>query len=57
MIKKLIYKNKDNGFYTLLTRLLADCDSVLDVGCGANSPLGRIEKKRKFMIIIKKEIY
>lgn len=28
-----------------LNSLLADCDSVLDLGCGDNSPLGFIEKK------------
>ena len=29
-----------------LERLLIDCDSVLDLGCGDNSPLGFIQKKK-----------
>jgi len=29
-----------------LENLLSDCDSVLDLGCGDNSPLGFIERKR-----------
>ncbi len=41
----LIQKYKDWFYITVLTRLLGDCSSVLDVGCGTQSPLTYIPKK------------
>lgn len=44
-LKKYIIASSDFGFYRLLRKELKDCESVLDVGCGVNSPLGKIEKQ------------
>lgn len=40
----LVATYKDLYFYNKLERSLADCTSVLDVGCGAHSPIGKIKK-------------
>ena len=40
---KLIDKSEKH-FYDILEKELADCKTVLDVGCGVNSPLGKIRK-------------
>src|SRR5574341_952310 len=29
----------------LLQGMVSDCDSILDLGCGANSPVGRLKRK------------
>lgn len=43
-IKNYVNASSDFGFYRLLEKELKDCKSVLDVGCGVNSPLGNIKK-------------
>lgn len=43
-LKKYINASSDFGFYRLLKKELQGCESVLDVGCGANSPLAKINK-------------
>lgn len=40
----LVTKYKDAFFYYVLSRNLTECDSVLDVGCGAHSPLAHVQK-------------
>lgn len=45
LLKKYIIASSDFGFYKILRNELKDCKSVLDVGCGVNSPLGKIDKK------------
>jgi len=44
-IKKLISEYKDIFLHKVLEKELSQCRSVLDAGCGSNSPLGRISKK------------
>lgn len=34
----------DASYYLVLNRWLGDAESILDVGCGASSPLGKIKK-------------
>lgn len=43
-IKKLITNNKDLFYYKVLEKHLTGCLSVLDVGCGDNSPLKKVKK-------------
>lgn len=43
-VKKYVSASSDFGFYRLLKTELKNYESVLDVGCGANSPLARIDK-------------
>ena len=42
--QSLVAAYKDLYFFKKLERSLVGCQSVLDVGCGAHSPLGRIKK-------------
>jgi len=42
--QSLVNSYKDWYFYKTLERSLSDCRDVLDVGCGAHSPLGKIKK-------------
>lgn len=42
-INDLIYLYRDFFFHQVLQKELTDCKSVLDVGCGDNSPLGKIQ--------------
>lgn len=44
-IKKLIDTYKDIYYFKTLEKNLKDCSSVLDVACGSNSPLSRVNKK------------
>lgn len=44
MLKK-IYLSYFPNYIFELEKALADCDTVLDVGCGSNSPLGSIKNK------------
>ena len=44
MIKKFIRQYQDIFYFKTIGKFLSDCDSVLDVGCGADSPLGRVKK-------------
>lgn len=41
---KIINNNKDIFYYKTLENHLKGCSSVLDVGCGSDSPLARIKK-------------
>jgi len=41
---KIIRNNQDILFYLALQKSLSHCKSVLDVGCGKNSPISRIKK-------------
>lgn len=41
---KIINNNKDIFYYKALERHLKKCSSVLDVGCGSDSPLAKINK-------------
>ena len=41
---KIILKYRDIFYYHTLQRYLSNCDSVLDIGCGEDSPLGRVKK-------------
>lgn len=43
-LKGYINASSDFGFHRLLKRELKGCKSILDVGCGANSPLAKINK-------------
>jgi SAM-dependent methyltransferase len=43
-LKSYVNASSDYGFYRLLKKELKNCKSVLDVGCGVDSPLGNIEK-------------
>ncbi len=43
-LKKYINASSDFGFYRLLKKELKGYKSVLDVGCGVNSPLAKIDK-------------
>ncbi|MDO8657986.1 MAG: class I SAM-dependent methyltransferase [Candidatus Levybacteria bacterium] len=43
-IKEFIRKYQDIFYFKSIERLLKGCDSVLDVGCGADSPLKRVKK-------------
>lgn len=43
-IRKFTVDFKDTVFYKMLSLNLLDCKSVLDVGCGDNSPLRRVKK-------------
>jgi len=44
ILKKYVNASSDFGFYRLLNRELLGYKSILDVGCGLNSPLARIDK-------------
>ncbi|MCL5113764.1 MAG: class I SAM-dependent methyltransferase [Patescibacteria group bacterium] len=44
IVESLIRKYQDIFFYKVLERNLSNCFSVLDVGCGADSPLGKLGK-------------
>ena len=44
MIRELIRKYQDIFYFKVLENFLSDCESVLDVGCGDNSPLARVRK-------------
>jgi hypothetical protein len=44
-LKYVIINTSENHFYKFLERDLDGCSSVLDVGCGINSPMGKINKK------------
>ena len=43
-LKQIINDNKDFFYYKTLGEHLRGCSSVLDVGCGSDSPLVRIKK-------------
>lgn len=43
-LRKLIFPYQDAFFHKLLASNLNGCESVLDAGCGANSPLKYIKK-------------
>lgn len=43
-VKNLVNKHKDWFLYWNLSRLLRDCDSVVDLGCGECSPLVRANR-------------
>lgn len=43
-MKKIIRKYQDIFYFKSIERFLSDCKSVLDVGCGADSPLGKLNK-------------
>lgn len=43
-LRRLVVNVKDIFFYKALELNLSDCKSVLDVGCGDNSPLRRVKK-------------
>lgn len=38
---------RDRYYYLILEKFLLGCESVLDVGCGENSPLGMVKKTFK----------
>ncbi len=44
LMKQSLINIGDRLFYQTLENELYDCRSVLDVGCGSNSPLGKIRK-------------
>lgn len=44
MIKNIALKLKDRFYYKNLERMLEDCSTVLDVGCGSNSPIVNIRR-------------
>jgi len=46
-IKKKLIKFQNTFFFFVLERNLADCSTVLDVGCGHSSPLGQLKGKFK----------
>lgn len=43
-LRRLAVNVKDVFFYKVLELNLSDCNSVLDVGCGDNSPLRKVKK-------------
>lgn len=43
-MKRFVRKYQDIFYFKAIERLLSDCESVLDVGCGADSPLGKVKK-------------
>ena len=43
-LKNYVIECSDSGFYRILKKELEGCESVLDLGCGANSPLAKIER-------------
>lgn len=43
-LRKLVVNVRDIFFYKVLELSLSGCNSVLDVGCGNNSPLRRVRK-------------
>ena len=43
-VREFIRKYQDIFYYKTLERALVDCESVLDVGCGADSPLRNVKK-------------
>lgn len=47
-LKRYVRASSDFGFYRILEKELRGCESVLDVGCGVNSPLAKI--KRRFYL-------
>ncbi len=49
ILKKGLGKLQDQ-FITLLNREIGDCESLLDVGCGFNSPLQHLHSKPKVMV-------
>lgn len=44
-IKKWIINSAEKPFLSVLKKELSGCKSVLDIGCGVNSSLGKIPKK------------
>ncbi len=44
-MRDFIRKYQDIFYYVLIGIQLKGCSSVLDVGCGADSPLGKVKKK------------
>ena len=44
-LRRLVLNVKDIFFYKMLEVSLSSCSSVLDVGCGDNSPLRNVKKK------------
>ncbi len=45
-----IYKLFKINFVDLLEKIISDCDTVLDLGCGSNSPIGKLRKKKMFTL-------
>lgn len=43
-VKNFVINFRNRFFYKLLEVYLSDCNSVLDVGCGFNSAIGRVRK-------------
>jgi 2-polyprenyl-3-methyl-5-hydroxy-6-metoxy-1,4-benzoquinol methylase len=43
-MRDLIKKYQDIFFYLMLQKELIGCETVLDVGCGEDSPLGKVKK-------------
>lgn len=43
-LKNLIEGYQDIFYYIILEKHLRDCSSVLDIGCGSNSPLRHVKK-------------
>lgn len=43
-IKEIIIRYRDIFYYIALSNSLKDCKTVLDVGCGNNSPLANVKK-------------
>lgn len=43
-LRRLVVNVKDIFFYKMLEVGLSDCSSVLDVGCGSNSPIRAVKK-------------
>lgn len=44
-IQQMLVEIGDANYYNVLTKELKDQESVLDVGCGDNSPLAKVKKK------------
>lgn len=44
LLRSFLVDLADKHYYEILKKQLADCDSVLDVGCGRESPLLRVKK-------------
>lgn len=47
---KLFILKFSKRYLDLFEKLLQDCDTVLDLGCGQNSSLGMIKKKKKYTL-------
>lgn len=43
-VRQFIRKYQDIFYFKVLERSLSDCKSILDVGCGADSPLKNVKK-------------